>query len=120
MKLIHNINRNLNYLIHTTKRHKLDLIISQKRGLCSYSYIGKLKEDDSILPVLIVGAGPVGLVLSLLLTKFGIKHLFNPFSFVGFFFSLLLAFFYYDNNALLGISYFSASVGPYCDVIVVV
>lgn len=27
--------------------------------------------DDEILPVLIVGAGPVGLVLSMLLTKFG-------------------------------------------------
>jgi 2-polyprenyl-6-methoxyphenol hydroxylase-like FAD-dependent oxidoreductase len=29
--------------------------------------------DDSILPVLIVGAGPVGLVLSVLLTKLGVK-----------------------------------------------
>uniref|UniRef100_A0A2P2J1F8 FAD-binding domain-containing protein n=1 Tax=Rhizophora mucronata TaxID=61149 RepID=A0A2P2J1F8_RHIMU len=29
--------------------------------------------DDSILPVLIVGAGPVGLVLSFLLTKLGVK-----------------------------------------------
>lgn len=30
--------------------------------------------DDSILPVLIVGAGPVGLVLSILLTKLGIPR----------------------------------------------
>ncbi|XP_038712996.1 putative polyketide hydroxylase isoform X1 [Tripterygium wilfordii] len=29
--------------------------------------------DDSVLPVLIVGAGPVGLVLSILLTKLGVK-----------------------------------------------
>lgn len=27
--------------------------------------------DDTVLPVLIVGAGPVGLVLSILLTKLG-------------------------------------------------
>lgn len=27
--------------------------------------------DDTVLPILIVGAGPVGLVLSLLLTKLG-------------------------------------------------
>lgn len=33
----------------------------------------KITEDDSILPVLIVGAGPVGLVLSMLLTKLGVK-----------------------------------------------
>ncbi|KAL3501049.1 hypothetical protein ACH5RR_035498 [Cinchona calisaya] len=30
-------------------------------------------KDDSILPVLIVGAGPVGLALSILLTKLGVK-----------------------------------------------
>lgn len=29
--------------------------------------------DDGVLPVLIVGAGPVGLVLSILLTKLGVK-----------------------------------------------
>ncbi|KAL1113282.1 hypothetical protein V6Z11_D02G180300 [Gossypium hirsutum] len=32
-----------------------------------------LNSNDSLLPVLIVGAGPVGLVLSVLLAKFGIK-----------------------------------------------
>ncbi|KAK9027800.1 hypothetical protein V6N11_067622 [Hibiscus sabdariffa] len=32
-----------------------------------------LNGNDSLLPVLIVGAGPVGLVLSILLNKFGIK-----------------------------------------------
>ncbi|KAF5184041.1 2,4-dichlorophenol 6-monooxygenase-like [Thalictrum thalictroides] len=30
-------------------------------------------EQDGILPVLIVGAGPVGLVLSILLTRLGVK-----------------------------------------------
>ncbi|GLT86616.1 hypothetical protein SLE2022_047460 [Rubroshorea leprosula] len=30
-------------------------------------------NDDALLPVLIVGAGPVGLVLSILLTKLGVK-----------------------------------------------
>ncbi|XP_022776267.1 FAD-dependent monooxygenase apdD isoform X3 [Durio zibethinus] len=32
-----------------------------------------LDSNDSVLPVLIVGAGPVGLVLSVLLSKFGVK-----------------------------------------------
>lgn len=38
-----------------------------RRELSSYS------GDDSRLPVLIIGAGPVGLVLSILLTKLGVK-----------------------------------------------
>lgn len=42
----------------------------QKRDL-SISNNGH--DDNSILPVLIVGAGPVGLVLSVLLTKLGVK-----------------------------------------------
>ncbi|XP_060184427.1 uncharacterized protein LOC132614085 isoform X1 [Lycium barbarum] len=57
-------------------------------GLCnniigrqSFNQIGRrpfsdsytLKTDDSVLPVLIIGAGPVGLVLSILLTKLGVK-----------------------------------------------
>ncbi|XP_012085624.1 2,4-dichlorophenol 6-monooxygenase isoform X2 [Jatropha curcas] len=37
------------------------------------SHFQNFNTDDSILPVLIVGAGPVGLVLSLLLTKLGVK-----------------------------------------------
>ncbi|XP_002514990.2 2,4-dichlorophenol 6-monooxygenase isoform X1 [Ricinus communis] len=43
---------------------------SQSRGL---SHSQSLNSDDSILPVLIVGAGPVGLTLSILLTKLGVK-----------------------------------------------
>ncbi|MCE3215455.1 hypothetical protein HAX54_002444 [Datura stramonium] len=53
-------------------------------GLCEISWrkqIGRrtfsdsytVKSDDSVLPVLIIGAGPVGLVLSILLTKLGVK-----------------------------------------------
>ncbi|KAG5520680.1 hypothetical protein RHGRI_033310 [Rhododendron griersonianum] len=42
-----------------------------RRGLCSVS--NDFNVRDSILPVLIVGAGPVGLVLSILLTKLGVK-----------------------------------------------
>ncbi|CAL5395988.1 unnamed protein product [Camellia sinensis] len=41
--------------------------LQRRRALCSDS--NKFNGHDSILPVLIVGAGPVGLVLSLLLTK---------------------------------------------------
>lgn len=40
----------------------------QSRGL---SVSQNVNSDNSILPVLIVGAGPVGLVLSILLTKLG-------------------------------------------------
>lgn len=40
-----------------------------RRGLSDYTSCSK----DEILPVLIVGAGPVGLVLSILLTKLGVK-----------------------------------------------
>lgn len=42
----------------------------QSRGL---SVSQNVNSDNSILPVLIVGAGPVGLVLSILLTKLGVK-----------------------------------------------
>ncbi|MCL7033717.1 hypothetical protein MKW94_010360 [Papaver nudicaule] len=38
-----------------------------------YSSDLRINEKDEVLPVLIVGAGPVGLVLSILLTKLGVK-----------------------------------------------
>ncbi|OIT33571.1 hypothetical protein A4A49_36383 [Nicotiana attenuata] len=62
--------------------------ISAKRsciGLCNIRVSGQsfrgrafsdsksVTSDDSVLPVLIIGAGPVGLVLSILLTKLGVK-----------------------------------------------
>lgn len=47
------------------RRHSCEYI--QKRKLSS-----NFSKNDSILPVLIIGAGPVGLVLSVLLTKLGI------------------------------------------------
>ncbi|KAG8365927.1 hypothetical protein BUALT_Bualt17G0022900 [Buddleja alternifolia] len=43
----------------------------QRRLLSSHT--DRINGHDSILPVLIVGAGPVGLVLSILLTKLGVK-----------------------------------------------
>ncbi|CAA2959689.1 FAD NAD(P)-binding oxidoreductase family [Olea europaea subsp. europaea] len=43
-----------------------------QRRLLSGS-ISKINVGGSVLPVLIVGAGPVGLVLSILLTKLGVK-----------------------------------------------
>ncbi|RWR96901.1 2,4-dichlorophenol 6-monooxygenase isoform X1 [Cinnamomum micranthum f. kanehirae] len=43
------------------------------RSRRSFSDAQNMVADDEILPVLIVGAGPVGLVLSILLTKLGIK-----------------------------------------------
>ncbi|XP_057949519.1 uncharacterized protein LOC131144708 [Malania oleifera] len=50
--------------------HPLEYI--QRRGL-SDSKKNFFNGDDGVLPVLIVGAGPVGLVLSILLAKLGIK-----------------------------------------------
>lgn len=41
----------------------------QRRALSELKNVNA--DDNSILPVLIVGAGPVGLVLSILLTKLG-------------------------------------------------
>ncbi|KAL4573859.1 hypothetical protein LXL04_020679 [Taraxacum kok-saghyz] len=48
------------------RNHSCEYI--QKRELSS-----NYPNNDSILPVLIIGAGPVGLVLSVLLTKLGVK-----------------------------------------------
>ncbi|KAJ9554504.1 hypothetical protein OSB04_018549 [Centaurea solstitialis] len=64
--------RRLNTFLHMKNRihHRkvsFDYYI-QKRELSSNHL-----KNDSILPVLIVGAGPVGLVLSVLLTKLGVK-----------------------------------------------
>lgn len=39
----------------------------------AFSHFKSQDIDDELLPVLIVGAGPVGLVLSILLTKLGVK-----------------------------------------------
>lgn len=41
----------------------------QKRSLSDSKIVN---DDDSLLPVLIIGAGPVGLTLSMLLTKLGV------------------------------------------------
>uniref|UniRef100_A0A5B7BW30 FAD-binding domain-containing protein n=1 Tax=Davidia involucrata TaxID=16924 RepID=A0A5B7BW30_DAVIN len=58
------------YTIRTrASTYSLDHI--QRRPL--YSDSSLFNGHDSILPVLIVGAGPTGLVLSILLTKLGIK-----------------------------------------------
>ncbi|XP_059657738.1 uncharacterized protein LOC132304189 isoform X1 [Cornus florida] len=59
-----------NYTIKTLVNSHL-FESSRKRALHSDS--NYFNGHDSILPVLIVGAGPVGLVLSILLTKLGIK-----------------------------------------------
>ncbi|XP_071715943.1 uncharacterized protein [Rutidosis leptorrhynchoides] len=49
----------------------------QRNYSCNYIQYREISfnytKNDSILPVLIVGAGPVGLVLSVLLTKLGVK-----------------------------------------------
>ncbi|KAK6160359.1 hypothetical protein DH2020_003740 [Rehmannia glutinosa] len=57
--------RRFHGLYHTRTSNKSHI---QRRVLSSYC-----DGEDSLLPVLIVGAGPVGLVLSILLTKLGVK-----------------------------------------------
>ncbi|EXB94976.1 hypothetical protein L484_006741 [Morus notabilis] len=47
----------------------------QRRFLSSSKFINN--GDTSVLPVLIVGAGPVGLVLSILLAKLGLTETFK-------------------------------------------
>jgi hypothetical protein len=54
-----------------SKANPLGFIGIQSRGL-SDSNVFNGDEEDTVLPVLIVGAGPVGLVLAILLTKLGI------------------------------------------------
>lgn len=64
------------------------------RGLCCSATSVKKNGGHETLPVLIVGAGPVGLVLSMLLSKLGDTHSFFLRHFVhssgaNFFFFLL-------------------------------
>ncbi|KAE8023641.1 hypothetical protein FH972_009316 [Carpinus fangiana] len=55
-----------------SKANPLGFIGIQSRCL-SDSNVFNGDEEDTVLPVLIVGAGPVGLVLAILLTKLGVK-----------------------------------------------
>ncbi|CAI8598105.1 unnamed protein product [Vicia faba] len=63
--------RRYNYPFKDKTRNKAYLVQHmQRRG---FSKAGVFNGNDAVLPVLIVGAGPVGLVLSILLTKLGIN-----------------------------------------------
>lgn len=58
-----------NYPFKDKTRNKAYLVQHmQRRG---FSKAEVFNGNDAVLPVLIVGAGPVGLVLSILLTKLG-------------------------------------------------
>ncbi|KAK9675449.1 hypothetical protein RND81_11G007900 [Saponaria officinalis] len=77
MRVFHRINRNINVVQIARsnlfeKRCNFGLIYNNNRCFSTLpsNYFNK---NDTILPVLIVGAGPVGLVLSILLTKLGIR-----------------------------------------------
>ncbi|CAO2829426.1 unnamed protein product [Amaranthus hypochondriacus] len=79
MKFLRFLDQNLNQVIQSTRIHneawrsQYGLIFLYKRHFSTIPRRSLCKEDDSILPVLIVGAGPVGLVLSILLTKLGVR-----------------------------------------------
>jgi threonine dehydrogenase-like Zn-dependent dehydrogenase len=61
--------RRYNYPFKDKARNRALLIHHmQSRG---FSKAEVINGDDAVLPVLIIGAGPVGLVLSILLTKLG-------------------------------------------------
>ncbi|KAK4429710.1 putative polyketide hydroxylase [Sesamum alatum] len=67
------ITRRFRGLYRTGTRNNALLCSSYlKRRLLS-GYSDGINAENSVLPVLIVGAGPVGLVLSILLTKLGVK-----------------------------------------------
>ncbi|KAH9609765.1 hypothetical protein KSS87_012755 [Heliosperma pusillum] len=78
MNLFRAINRNVGHggvkCSNTTKvdgkRSKLWMFCMHNKGLSTRPG-EQFQKDDTILPVLIVGAGPVGLLLSILLTKLG-------------------------------------------------
>ncbi|KAL9246560.1 hypothetical protein vseg_020078 [Gypsophila vaccaria] len=78
MKIFHRINRNINHILRIKrsnifeKRCDFDLIYVNNRCFSTLprNYFDK---NDGILPVLIVGGGPVGLILSMFLTKLGIR-----------------------------------------------
>jgi len=76
MAVLHFINRSFSARVKASvETIKLGLILLPRRGFSALP--NNFKVDDSVLPVLIVGAGPVGLVLSILLTKLG-KTLVKP------------------------------------------
>ncbi|CAI0425689.1 unnamed protein product [Linum tenue] len=54
-----------------TKIHPLHCFARRSREFSISS--SSIADDDAVLPVLIVGAGPVGLVLSILLKKLGVR-----------------------------------------------
>lgn len=92
MRVLHLIKQNLKPVLHIPrintepKMVEFGLIFQQKRGFSALPR--KFKEDDSILPVLIVGAGPVGLTLSILLTKLGKTPLKPPLILLSYFCSM--------------------------------
>ncbi|EYU25930.1 hypothetical protein ABFS82_11G068200 [Erythranthe guttata] len=69
----------MGFLRFTRRLHGLHRTRTRSSAIVRNPYIqrrafsGGNDGNDSLLPVLIVGAGPVGLVLSILLTKLGVK-----------------------------------------------
>lgn len=61
--------RRYNYPFKDKTQNKACLVQYMQRR--SFSKAEVFNGNDVVLPVLIVGAGPVGLVLSILLTKLG-------------------------------------------------
>lgn len=86
MKVLEFAKKSLNGLhndgIARIKAHPPPLNQIQRRGL-SDSNVFNGHQEDTVLPVLIVGAGPVGLVLAILLTKLGITSSTLVFSFLS-------------------------------------
>ncbi|KAL0421531.1 UNVERIFIED_CONTAM: putative polyketide hydroxylase [Sesamum latifolium] len=67
------ITRRFRGLYRTGTRNNVLLCSSYLQRRFLSGYCDGINGQNSVLPVLIVGAGPVGLVLSILLTKLGVK-----------------------------------------------
>ncbi|KAL0385393.1 UNVERIFIED_CONTAM: 2,4-dichlorophenol 6-monooxygenase [Sesamum radiatum] len=67
------ITRRFRGLYRTGTRNNVLLCSSYLQRRFLSGYCDEINDQNSFLPVLIVGAGPVGLVLSILLAKLGVK-----------------------------------------------
>ncbi|KAF6144059.1 hypothetical protein GIB67_037471 [Kingdonia uniflora] len=68
MAILRVINKKINGHYYSSNTRTKGFFSNSRRNFSS-----NLGGDDEVVPVLIVGAGPVGLVLSILLTKLGVK-----------------------------------------------
>ncbi|KAL6551243.1 hypothetical protein OROMI_021731 [Orobanche minor] len=67
------LTRRYDGLCYTKTRNSTLLYNSHIQRRVLSSHCDRINGEDSLLPVLIIGAGPVGLILSILLSRLGVK-----------------------------------------------